>query len=81
MKPVIFPYKMGSNSAKALAHELGALRVYADRGYRPKQDHLIVNWGNSNWPRWYNSDRHYLLNHPVYVEKAANKLQTFQTFQ
>lgn len=81
MKPVIFPYKMGSNSAKSLAHELGALRVYPDRNYRPKTNHLIINWGNSNWPRWYNSDRQYLLNHPVHVEKAANKLKAFQVFQ
>lgn len=81
MKPIIFPYKMGSLSAKALAHELRALRVYADRRYRPKHSHLIINWGNSQWPRWYDSDRHYMLNHPVHVEKAANKLHTFQSFQ
>ena len=80
MKAVIFPYKMGSQSAKALAQGLGALRVYPDRGYRPKANHLIINWGNSQWPSWYNSDRHYMLNHPAHVQKAANKLAAFQSF-
>ena len=33
LKPIILPYKMGSQSAKALAQNLGALRVYPDRNY------------------------------------------------
>lgn len=81
MKPIIYPYKMSSQSSKKLADVLGTFRVYPDRNYRPKQDHLVINWGNSHWPTWYNSDVHYLLNHPAHVGVAANKLKTFQAFQ
>lgn len=80
MKLVIFPYKMGSQSARALAQGLGALRVYPDRGYRPKVNHLIINWGNSRYPNWrYNPFK--MLNDPLRVSNACNKEKAFSLFK
>jgi len=79
MKPYVFPYKMGSASAKALAQELGCLRVYPDRKYKPRGNHLIINWGNSKWPHWYFGNRGTLLNKPPFIEQAANKFLAFRT--
>ena len=79
LKPIILPYKMGSQSAKALAQNLGALRVYPDRNYRPKRNHLIINYGYSEAPDWAYS--HYysrgVINWWDYVAVARNKLDTF----
>lgn len=76
MKLIVYPYKMSSQSSKVLAGEIGALRVYPDRNYRPKEDHLIINWGNSTLPRWITSDTR-MLNPCQNVALAANKLKTF----
>lgn len=75
----IYPYKMSSQSSKNLARALNATRVYPDRNYRTKQDHMIVNWGNSTLPSWYDGENQ-PLNHPNDVIKATNKLLTFQAF-
>lgn len=77
MKPIVYPYKMGSQSAKALAKGLGALRVYPDRNYKNKQDHLVINWGNSTVPWWITNDTK-MLNLPMCVRTACNKLDTFR---
>lgn len=85
MRPIIYPYKMGSKSAKLLSTELRerghrAMRVRPDGNYRPFRSHLIINWGNSTCPNWM------LPNHPVlnrwdFVRRASNKLTAFQTMQ
>lgn len=74
-KPIIYPYNMGSGSAKALADILHTKRVYADGNYYHRARHLVVNWGNSTTPFWYNQNRN-LLNKPTAVKKACNKLET-----
>lgn len=81
MIPIIYPYKMHSGSAKRLAEALGARRVYPDRKYKPRRDHMIVNWGCSKVPNW----RHPIvgqrpdlwLNAVPSVERACNKLLAF----
>lgn len=75
----IYPYKMQSNSSKALAEalrELGhkVLRAYPDRNYTPRDDDIIINWGNSSSPTW---DYGNIINRPARVAIAANKLRTF----
>lgn len=71
----IYPYKMASESAKALKEAIpNALRVAQDGNYRPRNNHLILNWGNSNTPAWSNGT---MLNDPVAVAIATDKLNAF----
>jgi hypothetical protein len=69
----IFPYKLGSVSAKRLAKTLGVLRV--SPSYNARRKDVIVNWGNSNPPhfRWMEQD----LNKPDAILRACNKVHTF----
>jgi hypothetical protein len=84
MKVKIWPYKMGSKSARLLARTLGSLRLHtASRTYRPRRTHVILNWGNSQEATWYEEALFRgvkLLNHPEAVSVAANKLKTFRAF-
>lgn len=68
----VYPYRAGSRSATALANSLGG-RVLRREGsnyrYRPRD--TVINWGSTNCP-------HPCLNGPAVVERAANKLLTFQ---
>ena len=86
MRPIIYPYRMGSRSCKALAESLSdvrAKRVRADGNYRPFRNHLIVNWGMSTLPEW--EEDPYLqrfetnwINHPEHIVDASNKLTAFE---
>lgn len=80
-KLIVFPYKMGSQSAKFLARELGAIRVYPDRNYRPRPNHVIINWGNSQFPQWSRDCRPWVTekwkNAPDCVALATDKALTF----
>ncbi len=69
----IFPYKIGSLSAKKLARALKVLRV--GHYYNAKRSDTIVNWGNSHPPhfRWMDQD----LNKPNAIALASNKIKTF----
>ena len=79
MRPYIYPYKMGSVSARDLARSLGCRRVHPDRNYRPRNNHLVVNWGNSTSPAFLNRGRPgRMLNNPANVANASNKLKAFQ---
>lgn len=75
MKPIVYPYKMSSTSARDLARALETIRVYPDRNYRQRPRHLVINWGNGKTPQWLAGD---ILNNPRSVFKACNKLIAFQ---
>ncbi len=83
---VIYPYKMGSKSAKDLANRITTVigsrvrRVREVGKYRPKQRSVILNWGASSQPRWMDSTRK-ALNWPVAVAIASNKLSAFTVFK
>ena len=74
MSVLIYPYNMGSISAKRLAMSIGAKRVRQDGRYRAMWNDLVVNWGNSTNPHWFGR----ILNMPEKVKNATNKLKTFQ---
>ena len=78
MKPVIYPYKMESESAKKLADALGCKRVFPDGKYKPKPNHLIINWGSAKVPNWLFGSN-YWMNTPQQVNVARNKTLTFET--
>lgn len=73
----LFPYKIGSVSAKRLARALGILRV--SPSYNARRKDVIINWGNSNPPhfRWMEQD----LNKPNAIQLACDKLTTFHILE
>lgn len=93
-RPIIWPYTMGSRSSRDLARALNTIRVYPNRRYHPRPNHLIINWGNSNLPRWWPEvrrdevyegflelSRHIpVLNKPGLVGAASDKLSAFHLF-
>lgn len=80
LKPVIYPYKMSSQSAKKLAQSLECKRVYSNHNYIPRHRHLIINWGNSTTPNWCLNPGHNILNHPHDIKIATNKRTSFDYF-
>lgn len=84
-RAVILPYKIGSQSAKALATNLTNLlglkvrRVRHDGTYKTKPRSLVINYGNSttgsigSLGRW--------LNFITSSVRAGNKLNAFRAFQ
>lgn len=72
----IYPYKAGSASAKALAEAVGGKVLH--REGKPVTADLVVNWGSSNMER---PVRGFLLNVPIAIQLASNKLSTFRKFQ
>ena len=76
MKIIIYPYKMGSASAKELARGLGCKRVFPNKAYQHKGNEVIINWGASQEPSWAYPD---MLNKPSQVALASNKLLAFDS--
>lgn len=71
----VYPYKKGSESAKALANALGAKRIKLESSnFVEKGNRTVINWGSSSCP--YNS-----LNSPEAVKAAGNKLTAFNIMQ
>lgn len=76
---IIYPYKLGSRSAKALAQKLRenghrVLIVRPDGVYVNRPSDIVINWGSTRVPNW-NSDT--ILNKFANVAKAVDKVQTF----
>lgn len=80
MKPIIYPYKLGSHSARELAHALGTICIREQGMYVPKITHIIINWGNPRSPAWSASKftQPKWLNKYNKLEVAQNKLSTFR---
>lgn len=73
-KIIIWPYKLGSKSAKALAQELDTKRVRSNGNYRLRSNHLVINWGNAvNATVW---DSRNVVNKPDAVNDSSNKKNT-----
>jgi len=71
---------MNSNSAKALAHSLKILRVRKSGQYRPRNEDIVINWGNSRLPSWITPTfmDTKILNKPQAIANASSKVRTFQ---
>lgn len=74
----IIPYKMGSQSAKALAEALGILQIRHE-GKPLRKLKTLINWGCSNIPR--NVGEAAIINDMHSVRNASNKLATFRLFK
>ena len=69
----VFPYKIGSQSAKVLANALHVKRVRDT--YEPRRNDIIINWGRSSPVRYVRT--HLDLNKHEAIALASNKLKTF----
>lgn len=81
---ILYPYQTYSESCQNLANEIGATIVRPDGTYRPRQNDLIVNWGNSRLPNWMERAIEFgssILNNPISVARATNKLATFRALE
>lgn len=74
----VWPYKMGSAGARILARTLNIKRVRTVGKYRPRNNDLVINWGNARAPVWPFAERVTLLNFPNAVNVASNKLLAFR---
>ncbi len=78
----IYPYKMGSKSAKALREGLSSILGYRvkfvkpDGRFNPRRKDRVINWGCTIYPKWELSYKD--TNHPQNIEMAANKLLAFK---
>jgi glutathione synthase/RimK-type ligase-like ATP-grasp enzyme len=82
MLPVIYPYKIGSASAVLLSSALSCKRVFPNKTYKHKPNHLIINWGLSSDPNWWKDELgDNWLNIPYAVGRAANKITAFYDMQ
>lgn len=75
----IYPYRGYSNSARELtrllSEDFNVLRIKNENSkYRQRDNHIVINWGNSKKPTWLNGGT--MLNDPSSVNKAVNKLDT-----
>lgn len=78
MRYRVYPYHMGSRSARALARSLNGLRVREAGRYRPRASHVLINWGNPRMPAWVGTGGlPHWLNVPLAVAVAGNKLSAF----
>lgn len=77
----IYPYRLYSEGARALATALDTICVKPDGTYRPRVNDLIVNWGNSHNPTSWNIGATEILNYPANVGMAVNKLETLEELQ
>lgn len=79
MRVRFLPYKIGSQSCKHLAQELGILRCNPrNTRFVPKSNDLIINWGCSYNPF---SRPVRILNHYDNVSIATNKVQALEAMQ
>lgn len=82
---VVYPYKMGSRSAKNLAAKVTTIiqhkvrRVRETGRYRPKLRSIILNWGNQRGPIWERTGT--WINNPRNVILASNKHSAFTIFK
>jgi len=79
MKLKVLPYAMSSRSSKEIARHFDPLRIQCDRKktkYKPREDHVILNWGYNGEPHPWMSRVSFgrFINAPHAVNFASNKL-------
>lgn len=87
---ILYPYRLYSASAKAIQKALQeqgitCIRVRQDGNYKPRNNDLIINWGNSHNPIWIDKLVDIMgpmadgvwLNRLWSTTQATNKLNTF----
>jgi len=79
MRLIIYPHDMQSESAKRIQSKFkqqgyDCLRVRKNGAYAHRPNDVILNWGTSKRPDWYNTAAEtWMLNRPENVDNATNK--------
>lgn len=74
----IYPFKLGSESARRLKEVLGGRPLLKpDGNYNYQEGDVIINWGSARNPNFLREGVR-MLNLPEHVEVASNKLRTFE---
>lgn len=77
MSLYIYPYKMGSKSAAALAKALGCQQIrHVGSTFKGSNRHTVINWGASELPQQVHNSK--VLNSQEAVRCAGNKLTFFK---
>jgi hypothetical protein len=72
----IFPYKKGSESAKALGEAIGARRIKSEGSrFKGSPEKVVINWGSSELPEEVMKCK--VINPPAITNVASNKLKFF----
>lgn len=67
----VYPYKMGSRSAKALSEALSAKQIkLSGSNFRESPNKTVINWGSTSCP-------YECMNTPAEVKDASDKLVAF----
>lgn len=75
MKVYLYPYRIDSNGAAALAKALDCKRIHPDGKYRGSINNLVINWGMTKTPIWADSQQR-VLNHWTNIATSVNKLKS-----
>lgn len=77
----ILPYKMGSESAKVLAQEIGCLRLKTNGSrWRGGLNKTLINWGSNTLPEALRASTR-VLNQPTQVVLASHKLNALRALK
>lgn len=78
---IVYPYKSGSKSVKALKQALGikAINVKGNSKFKGNPNKIVINWGSSSMNDEANKCE--VINNPEAVALAADKLKFFQTLE
>ncbi len=75
MRTRLNTYNTGSRSGRALARELGVLRLRNPTRFRPRSGDLIINWGDSTLQAACK-----VINEPYAVQTACDKIYALTRF-
>lgn len=77
-KLAIYPYHPASGSAKLLASYMGIKRIKHTNSRWNGRGKVVINWGSTNLQAIGSHNPSYIINRPLYVGVASNKLKFFQ---
>lgn len=81
-KYFVLPYSSVSKGAKNLAQALKGKRIkLTGSAYNPKPNHVVINWGNTKDQNHPCLAANRVLNPPVKVQEASNKLKFFEAMK
>lgn len=80
MRVYVYPYKVGSDSARKIADGIQATILYPNSPYTPRPTDLIFNWGSAKTPLW-NLSVPKIINPLSSVGISGNKLSSFKAFK
>lgn len=77
----VYPWKMASTSARDLAKAIGVKRVFPDGKYKPRKGDILINWGMTQIPNWWDAFQEAsgtIINAPAHIAGATNKKVAFE---